>query len=451
MTPLTRRATAEYRRATQAQREAGARWYIEAHEIARNQADEHGVTIEVASGVLAAMSPRLGWGSNVMIAERMLASRGTLDRGGLGRSLQQARHIYHGEDPLLVLGGPKTRAFYSAMTQSLPAEAHTGNLNVVYECDVTTGEYVGTPQLTVARTDLVGTTYWRVGNAHFEGIPSSNAGLDRGPVTSNGSETVSLGTIRIPGTTTDVGPFVYAFTTWAADGYTQGSDGQSSQPLKGDCERTKPGQPEPQTTTENRSSQVCVQPKDGTATLTTESRTGTKTPTFDPQTWAWAYPADWTWGEWAVTGVSTVPDVTCTRPPAPPIPEPEVVVTYGEWTGGEPSCEATTVEQTRTVTTTRTEFYWTWSEGEWVKGSRGTSSISTETQTLTYEGDCTVATPTPTAPPSPSAEPTASPAPTGTLAVTGGDNAAALTIGIFGAAVLALGALTVALRRRHSS
>lgn len=115
MTPLTRRATAEYRRATQAQREAGARWYIEAHEIARDQSDEHGVTIEVASGVIAATSPRLGWGPNVMIAERMLASRGTLDHGGLGRSLQQARHIYAGADPRVVLGGPKTRAFYVAI------------------------------------------------------------------------------------------------------------------------------------------------------------------------------------------------------------------------------------------------------------------------------------------------------------------------------------------------
>ena len=115
MTPLTRRATAEFRRATSSQIETGRRWYIEAHEIARDQATEHGVTIEVASGVLAAMSPRLGWGHNVVIAERMLASRGTLDHGALSRSLQQARHIYHGTEPLLVLGGPKTRAFYSAI------------------------------------------------------------------------------------------------------------------------------------------------------------------------------------------------------------------------------------------------------------------------------------------------------------------------------------------------
>lgn len=115
MTPLTRRATAEYRRATSAQREEGAAWYAEAHAVAREQAEEYHLTIEQTSGVLSALSPRLGWGPNCALAERMLASRGTLDHGGLSRSLQQARHIYAGADPQVVLGGPKTRAFYVAI------------------------------------------------------------------------------------------------------------------------------------------------------------------------------------------------------------------------------------------------------------------------------------------------------------------------------------------------
>lgn len=118
MTPLTRRATAEFRRATAEQRTSGEAWYAEAHAVARDQVAEYGVTIEVASGVLAALSPRMGWGSNVALAERMLASGGTLDRGALSRSLQQARHIYHGTPVLEVLGGPKTRAFYEAILSS---------------------------------------------------------------------------------------------------------------------------------------------------------------------------------------------------------------------------------------------------------------------------------------------------------------------------------------------
>lgn len=115
MSPLTRRATATFRSATEDQLRRGRDWYPEAHRVARNQADEHGVTIEVASGVLAALSPRLGWGPNVMLAERMLASHGTLDHGALGRSLAGAREIYAGTAPLEVLGGPKTRAFYQAI------------------------------------------------------------------------------------------------------------------------------------------------------------------------------------------------------------------------------------------------------------------------------------------------------------------------------------------------
>lgn len=142
MTPLTRRATAEFRRATKSQLDAGRAWYIEAHEIARDQANEHGVTIEVASGILAATSPRLGWGPNVMIAERVLASRGTLDRGALGRSLQQARHIYHGESPLLVLGGPKTRAFYTAI---LTAGEEGGAVVDRHAWDMLTGTRGATP------------------------------------------------------------------------------------------------------------------------------------------------------------------------------------------------------------------------------------------------------------------------------------------------------------------
>lgn len=115
MTPLTRRATAEYRRANDTHIERGRAWYRDANAIALNLVVEYGVTIETASGVLAALSPRMGWGTNVLFAERMMASRGTLSSGCLSRSLDQARAIYHGEAPLTVMRGPKTRAFYDAI------------------------------------------------------------------------------------------------------------------------------------------------------------------------------------------------------------------------------------------------------------------------------------------------------------------------------------------------
>lgn len=115
MSPLTRRATAAYRAATAEQIDAGHRWYVDAHDVAASQAEYYGTTVTVAAGVLAATSPRLGWGPNVSIAERMLASGGTLERGALGRSLSQARAICAGEDPDVVLRGPKTNAFYHAI------------------------------------------------------------------------------------------------------------------------------------------------------------------------------------------------------------------------------------------------------------------------------------------------------------------------------------------------
>lgn len=115
MTPLTRRATITYRKATPTQIEAGHRWYEEAHLIAASQAGTYGVTIEVAAGVLSALSPRMGWGPNVMVAERLLATEGTLMRGALGRSLAQARAIYAGADPDEILRGLKTNAFYHAI------------------------------------------------------------------------------------------------------------------------------------------------------------------------------------------------------------------------------------------------------------------------------------------------------------------------------------------------
>lgn len=124
MTPLTRRATAAYRSASDDQLERGRVWYPEAHEIARSQAVEYGTTIEVTSGIIAALSPRLGWGPNVVLAERMLASHGTLDHGALGGNLAKARAIHAGTTPLDVLGGPKTRAFYqSILTAGESADA----------------------------------------------------------------------------------------------------------------------------------------------------------------------------------------------------------------------------------------------------------------------------------------------------------------------------------------
>lgn len=118
------------------------------------------------------------------------------------------------------------------------ASAHTGDLNVSYTCDTTTGEYVGTAELTISQTGLAGVTNWKVGTTNFEGTPSSDAGLS-GALPSTGAGKITLGQFRIPGDTKTKGPWVYAFTTWT-DGFKKGSDGQSYQNLGGDCKVPPP-------------------------------------------------------------------------------------------------------------------------------------------------------------------------------------------------------------------
>lgn len=115
MSPLTRRATAVYRQAEAVHLERGASWYPDAHGIAVAQASAYHLPIETTSGILAALSPRCPWARNILLADQMLASHGRLDTGGLRMLLKQARTIHAGADPLDVLKGPKTRAFYQAI------------------------------------------------------------------------------------------------------------------------------------------------------------------------------------------------------------------------------------------------------------------------------------------------------------------------------------------------
>jgi len=64
-----------------------------------------------AAGIIAALSPQTSWPRNLGLAARMYAD-GRLNGGALSRSVTRATAIYHGAEPLNVLQGPKTRAFY---------------------------------------------------------------------------------------------------------------------------------------------------------------------------------------------------------------------------------------------------------------------------------------------------------------------------------------------------
>lgn len=96
----------------------GAAWYAVARRECRRMARAHDVTLATAAGVVAALSPRVQWSTNLKLADQTLAQRGTdapAPRGAMLANYRKADRIANGERPLDVLGGPKVRAFYRAL------------------------------------------------------------------------------------------------------------------------------------------------------------------------------------------------------------------------------------------------------------------------------------------------------------------------------------------------
>lgn len=103
----------------------GARWYPEAYAFAVSVAAKYGVTVAQVAGVIAAVSPRMGWVRNKTLAERVVAEypghaesvpaeRVAKSIGGaLGANLTIAVRILRGEPVADVLTGVKRRAFYN--------------------------------------------------------------------------------------------------------------------------------------------------------------------------------------------------------------------------------------------------------------------------------------------------------------------------------------------------
>lgn len=107
-----------YRAATDDQVAAGLSWYSAAHDVA---AELDPGNVRRAAGVLAALSPRVSWKRNQMLA-RLAYETGSAS-GTLGRSCQAADAILAGEDPLQVLNGPKVRAFFTLIADPDDADA----------------------------------------------------------------------------------------------------------------------------------------------------------------------------------------------------------------------------------------------------------------------------------------------------------------------------------------
>lgn len=102
--------------ATAADLADGLAWYDRARRAAAEMAERHDVSVECATGAIAALSPRCQWTINVRAAELMLATaaKGQSEPVTAGTLSNRAKawRIARGESPELVLSGPKVRAFY---------------------------------------------------------------------------------------------------------------------------------------------------------------------------------------------------------------------------------------------------------------------------------------------------------------------------------------------------
>lgn len=98
--------------ASPAEWQDGLTWYSRALETAHAMADEFGITVEAAAGILAALSPGVGWAKNVTDAYTVASGNDNVPVSTYGPNRRKAEAIRDGADPLATLGGNKVRAFY---------------------------------------------------------------------------------------------------------------------------------------------------------------------------------------------------------------------------------------------------------------------------------------------------------------------------------------------------
>lgn len=117
---MRRRILAAYGEATAADQAAGLEWYRRAYDAAATILPDDPTR---AAGVIAALSPRCQWRTNVVWAAAVIeaAERGDATPPNVHtRAMRaQAWRIANGEAALDVLGGPKVRAFFANITGDL--------------------------------------------------------------------------------------------------------------------------------------------------------------------------------------------------------------------------------------------------------------------------------------------------------------------------------------------
>lgn len=95
-----------------------AGWYYRAATWVQHTADVYSVPTATVAGVLAALSPAVEWGRNMVEAEIMIARTNESFRYSTYQAnVTKAKRILAGEPPWKVLGGNKVRSFYLAIME----------------------------------------------------------------------------------------------------------------------------------------------------------------------------------------------------------------------------------------------------------------------------------------------------------------------------------------------
>ena len=117
MDDMVARILNAYDRASASDMADGERWYETARITADALAAGTGLTTEQAAGVIAALSPRVRWETNVKAAAMIIAAaRRTSVRpyvAGYSANIEKAWKIANGGDPEKILGGPKVTSFFA--------------------------------------------------------------------------------------------------------------------------------------------------------------------------------------------------------------------------------------------------------------------------------------------------------------------------------------------------
>lgn len=106
---VTGRIVATWGKATDADKEAGARWYTEGEGIIDRLSVQTGRSREAIAAAVAHLSPRTTWARTVAGTTSLVLTGQAL--GCLSANVARARQALASQDPLSTINGPKTRSF----------------------------------------------------------------------------------------------------------------------------------------------------------------------------------------------------------------------------------------------------------------------------------------------------------------------------------------------------